>query len=108
MKATAALVVAALVASCRTAVLPRRYEVGIRAMAFLPARLTVAVGDTVVWSDHDIVPHTATSDQAGGWEVGPIMGGMSATWVATAPGEYAYHCRFHPVMHGTLVVTAQR
>lgn len=108
MNRTVAVVAALLVASCRPAPLPRRYEVGIRDMAFTPARLTVAVGDTVVWVDHDIVPHTATRDGAGGWEVGPIMGGTSGVLVVREVGTFGYHCRFHPVMQGTLQVERQR
>lgn len=108
MNARGALLAALLLSSCRAAVPPRRYEVEIRDMAFHPARLELAAGDTVEWTDHDIVPHTATSDSAGGWEVGPLMGGGSGVFVATAAGEFSYHCRLHPVMHGTLVVRAQR
>ena len=39
---------------------PETHEVPIRGFAFEPATLVVVQGDTVVWSNHDIVPHTAT------------------------------------------------
>ena len=94
--------------ACRPAPAPRRYAVEIKDMAFVPATLTVAVGDTVVWTDRDIVPHTATEDRAGGWEAGPIMGGESGMLVMRTPGTVRYACRFHPEMHGTLEVRAQR
>lgn len=77
-------------------------------MAFSPARLDVAVGDTVVWVDRDIVPHTATADSGGGWDAGPILAGGSGTYVVQSAGTIGYHCRFHPVMHGILIAAAQR
>lgn len=34
-----------------------------------------------------------------------VKGGGTDTFTApTTPGSYAYHCTFHPGMHGTLVV----
>lgn len=104
----AAVAVALLVASCRPAPAPRRYEVQIRDMGFTPSRLSLAPGDTVVWVDRDIVPHTATRDGAGGWDVGPIPGNGSRALVIHGAGEMAYHCRFHPEMRGVLVVQDQR
>ena len=77
-------------------------------MAFGPAALSAAVGDTIVWTDRDIVPHTATEDRAGGWEVGPMMGGDSGVLVLRTAGIVRYFCRFHPEMRGTLEVRPQR
>lgn len=77
-------------------------------MAFGPETLTATVGDTIVWTDRDLVPHTATEDRAGGWEVGPMMGGDSGVLVVRTAGMVRYVCRFHPGMHGTLEVRPQR
>ena len=42
---------------------------------------------------------------AGTFDVGPFTSTKSATLtVPTTPGSYAFHCRIHPTMHGTLVV----
>ena len=40
---------------------PQRHVVEIRGMAFHPEVLEVRRGDTVVWINRDIVPHTATA-----------------------------------------------
>lgn len=72
-------------------------------MKFVPERLEVAAGDTVAWTNKDLVPHTVTA--AGrGVESGTIAPG--ATWKLTAPrdGEIAYLCRFHPGMKAVIVV----
>ena len=82
---------------------PRTHTIEIRRFLFTPARLELAEGDTVVWVNHDIVPHTATSRE-GGWDSGSIDVEQSRRTVATQPGTQPYLCTFHPVMKGELVV----
>lgn len=82
---------------------PQRHEIEIRNFLYEPPDLTVAVGDTVVWKDDDIVPHTATARDST-WDSGPIVDHQSWSYVATKPGTYPYGCTFHPEMTGTLVV----
>jgi plastocyanin len=74
----------------------------IQAFAYRPDTLTAAPGDTVVWMNRDVVPHTATA--AGAWDTGEIGAGASGRMVAGAAGTYAYACAYHPNMHGVLVV----
>ena len=73
-------------------------------MAFTPTRLEVAVGDTVVWTNRDIVPHSATAGGPGAWDTGALAQGKSAVHVPTQRGEVRYHCTLHPAMEGTLLV----
>jgi plastocyanin len=79
--------------------------VEIRGFVFTPAALTVAPGDTVVWRNLDILPHTATS--AGDWDSGAIAGGAEWRWVAVA-GDFTYRCSFHPTMLGRVSVARGR
>jgi plastocyanin len=39
----------------------QRHAVEIRGMAFHPEVLEIRLGDTVVWTNRDLVPHTATA-----------------------------------------------
>jgi plastocyanin len=96
-----AAVVAFAVAGC--APRPTTREVVIRAFAFSPATDTVQVGDTVMWSNQDVVPHTATS-RVGGFDSGTLDAGRAWRYVARAPGRFAYECTLHPTMRGTLIV----
>jgi plastocyanin len=82
---------------------PRAHTVTIRNFAFDPAELTVARGDTVVWSNTDFVPHSSTSRNSA-WGSNAI--GANATWrfVASATGRYEYYCVFHPTMKATIFV----
>lgn len=73
-------------------------------MAFHPEVLEVHRGDSVVWINRDIVPHTATATGNSGWNTGPILQGESGQYVARHRGENSYFCQLHPVMLGKLIV----
>lgn len=76
--------------------------------SFQPASVTIKVGSAVTWVNNSNVPHTATSDSgsAVSWDSSAIStGGGSYSFTFTKPGTYAYHCSFHPFMHGVIVVT---
>jgi plastocyanin len=69
--------------------------------------LTVAKGATVTWKNNDGMPHTATSDgtSAFPFDTGNIAPGATSNGIAfTQSGTFAYHCRIHSGMHGTIIV----
>ena len=72
-------------------------------MKFVPERLEVAVGDTIVWTNRDFVPHSVTAPEAG-LESGDLAEGRTFRFVARKKGEVAYICRLHPVMRAVVVV----
>ena len=82
---------------------PVTHEVAIRGFAFVPPTLQAHVGDTVVWTNEDIVPHTAT-DSAHALSSGRIDAEGSWRHVVRSSGTYRYVCAFHPSMQGTLEV----
>jgi plastocyanin len=82
---------------------PQTHTVIMEGMRFQPEALTVAVGDTIVWVNKDMVPHTATSD-AGGFDSKDIGGGLSWTYTASSKGDFPYLCTFHPSMKAVLHV----
>ena len=79
------------------------HTVTIEGMRFQPEVLTVAPGDTVVWVNKDLVPHTATS-QAGGFDSKDIQADKSWRHTIQTTGEFAYICTFHPTMKAILNV----
>jgi plastocyanin len=83
---------------------PRRHVVEIRGMAFHPSVLTVAVGDTVIWINRDIVPHTATAGGRPTWDTGQLMQGEQDRYVPRRGGEAPYVCTLHPTMQGKLII----
>ncbi|MEI2719141.1 MAG: cupredoxin domain-containing protein [Gemmatimonadales bacterium] len=81
-----------------------RHVVRIGGMAFTPSVVEVAAGDTIIWYNDDIVPHTATASREGSWDTGTLAQGGRGVVVAPARGSYPYFCRLHPTMTATVVV----
>ena len=81
---------------------PKTHTVTIEGMRFQPEMLTVERGDTIVWVNKDLVPHTATS-KAGNFDSKLIE---AESWKHTVrkKGDYAYICTFHPTMKAMLQV----
>ena len=82
---------------------PQTHTVTIADMRFQPEMLTVAAGDTVVWVNNDLVPHTATSE-AGGFDSKTIPADKSWRYTVRTKGDLVYLCTFHPSMKATLRV----
>ena len=82
---------------------PQTHTVTIEGMRFQPERLTVARGDTIVWVNKDLVPHTATSE-AGRFDSQTIPVEKSWAFTATKRGDFPYVCTFHPTMTARLTV----
>ncbi len=80
------------------------HQVEIKGFAFVPERLDVKVGDTVTFTNLDIVPHTATANDKS-WDTGNLDQNESATITITADMMADYFCLFHPNMVAALQVT---
>jgi plastocyanin len=66
--------------------------------------LTVAPGTEITIVNNDTVEHSVTSQTEGAFDV-HVDGGKSKTLTApTEPGQYQFHCVYHPTMKGTLIV----
>ena len=83
---------------------PATHTVTIDATSFKPATLTVKPGDTVLWVNKDMVPHTATSKKAGVFDSNTLAPGKSWKHTFKGKGEFQYLCQFHPTMKGSIVV----
>ena len=74
-----------LLVGCRQAPPPRTpttHTVVVDSMQYQPESLTVVVGDSVVWENHDMFPHTVTSTLAGAFDSKSIAPGDSWRFVA--------------------------
>ena len=78
--------------------------VSIDNFAFVPATLTVPVGSSVTWTNHDEEPHTVAASDGSFHSSGMGAQGTYSHSFATA-GTFDYVCSIHPFMHGTVVVT---
>ena len=78
-------------------------KITISDMQFGPP-LTVTPGATVTVVNSDGPEHSVTADSGNAFNV-DVDGKGTATFTApTQPGTYAYHCTYHPMMHGQLIV----
>ena len=82
---------------------PRDFEVRIDGFAFAPDVLEIATGDTVVWTNDDVAPHTATAlDDS--WGTKRLEKGQMSRVRFQVPGTHKYHCIFHRHMTGEIRV----
>jgi plastocyanin len=89
-----------LIASGVTRAEAAKHVVKIENMKFNPPALVVLLGDTVVWENHDIFPHSITDvDKKSKIDSGIILSGKSFS-LKMKKKKLAYFCKFHPVMKG--------
>jgi plastocyanin len=67
--------------------------------------VTVPAGAQIALKNNDSVEHSVTSDAAGKFSVDVEANEGGTLTAPTEPGQYAFHCKYHPAMHGTLTVT---
>jgi plastocyanin len=70
---------------------------------FRPARLAIAAGTTIVWTNGGQVVHTVSAED-GSFDSGPIEAGERRGITFSRPGTYPFHCTPHPFMRGEVVV----
>lgn len=76
-------------------------KIVIEGMKFHPEVLEAHPGDTVVWTNKDFFPHTATGKTFDSKEI-PANGSFKMK--VKKKGTFDYACVLHPTMKGTLVV----
>jgi len=82
------------------------HEVLIEDFQFVPATLTIKIGEAVHWTNKDNSPHKIILDD-GSFESTSLTnnGISSANEIFKNEGTFTYYCSFHPSMKGTITVT---
>jgi plastocyanin len=79
--------------------LPKSYK-------FQPAEITIPVGTTVTWTNHDDFTHSVRLADDGGKAM-VMKPGESVSYTFDKAGTHHYDCSFHPQnMKGSVIVTA--
>jgi plastocyanin len=65
--------------------------------------VSVLAGQSVVWSNADAQPHTATAPDFA-WDTGSLNAGEASALPFDSPGLFVYTCLPHPWMKGFLEV----
>ena len=78
-------------------------QVIIEKFKFIPPEVTVPVGTTVEWVNHDDEPHFVAAQQK---QFKSKVLGKDDTFSTTfeEPGQYPYYCLIHPHMTGVVIV----
>jgi len=72
-------------------------------LAFNPAELTVAVGETITFTNNDGFAHTFTADN-GEFDSDNVDSGGTFEFTPEAAGGIPFHCKIHSNMTGTITV----
>jgi plastocyanin len=81
---------------------PSLYVVQIEQMKFLPADISVNVGDTIMWVNNDMVAHDITEEKTKAWTSSLLQPGKSWKLVVTTGADY--YCSIHQVMKGSFEI----
>jgi plastocyanin len=82
----------------------RKSEVTIDNFSFSPNTLTLSVGATVTWINHDNVPHVVSSAGNQFKKSTVLKTGQTFSHTFMATGTYSYFCSIHPRMTGKIIV----
>ena len=70
---------------------------------YVPASITIKVGDTVTWTNQDPIQHDVVAN-GGQFKSQLLNKGQTFSFTFTKAGTYPYYCAIHPGMTGTVVV----
>jgi len=80
-------------------------SVDIMGYEFSPAEITISVGDTVTWTNHDSAPHNVVVTDGPEKFTSPTLEqGDTYSYTFTKAGAYSYYCSIHPDMQASVTV----
>lgn len=87
-----------------------RITLGTFSPYYSPKFVHIGTGTSVSWENptadlHSITHDGCKSGERCAFDSGPLGPNGTFTVGHLPPGSYPYHCSFHPIMQGTLVVT---
>ena len=96
----AATVAIAALAGCGPSAHP---QVDLTKTGFNPAQVTVKVGGTVTWTNHDTIAHTVSASDLR-FDSSTLYPGKTFSYEFDTAGTYDYYCRYNPTLKGTVTV----
>ena len=95
-------IAAALVLGASVPARAATIQISMENLEIMPAEASVKVGDTVEWSNKDVVVHSATA-RNGDFDVN-LSPKKTGGVVLKKAGTVDYYCRYHPNMKATLKI----
>lgn len=90
---------------CTPSTDPGTVDAAMAGQAFSPSTIEAKVGDVIAWTNNDSVPHTATLKDDPTCTTENLGQGETGALTFSAAGTYAFFCKIHPDMTGTIEVT---
>jgi len=86
-----------------------RITIGTFAPYYSPTYVNISMGTPISWENPTAALHSITHDECKNgtlcaFDSGPLGPNGTFTLHQLPPGSYPYHCTFHPIMRGVLVV----
>lgn len=91
---------------CAASTDPGTVEASMAQRAFVPTTIEAKVGDVIAWTNTDVLPHTATFKDDPACTTETLSSGATGALTFSAPGTYAFFCKIHTDMTGTIAVTS--
>ncbi|HZE13344.1 MAG TPA: plastocyanin/azurin family copper-binding protein, partial [Chthoniobacterales bacterium] len=79
-------------------------KVTIPTLKYSPEAVEIKTGETVVWNNNNLTPHTVASESATELNSRSIEPGASWNHKFSQAGTFPYYCTFHTEMKGTITV----
>ena len=95
-------IAAALVLGVSVSAQAATIQISMENLEIMPAQASARVGDTIEWSNKDVLAHTATA-RNGDFDV-MLPPKKTGSLVVRKAGTFEYYCRFHPNMKAMLNV----
>lgn len=77
--------------------------VSIQNFAFVPDTVRIKAGNTVMWTNMDSAPHTAT-ELANVFDSGSLTTNQTFNFTFNTTGTFTYHCLIHSMMKKAVVI----
>jgi plastocyanin len=83
----------------------KRVDVTMHNVAFGPRDVKVKLGQAIVWTNEDRVPHDVVATSDADFDSGDLDAGRTFEYRPTSAGTVAYVCTLHQGMTGTITVS---
>ena len=80
-------------------------SVGIKDIKFVPDAFTAKVGQKIVWTNNEAVPHNVTATEGADFESDTLNEGDTFDYTPKTAGTIDYVCTIHPGQNGSITVT---
>ena len=80
-------------------------KIEIKDKKYSPAKITIKVGQTVMWTNRDDSDHTIIADDGSfGTGDNALSRGESYKFTFAKKGKFKFHCKYHPREKGEITV----